>query len=144
ITGVLAVILGLLAIACPQGNNTPSKASPELVQQVSLRKQQLSSPAPETLARMKDLGMRTEPLDIQRVFIYLKEPLTAQQTAELNATGISVYPGSWVPPTGSHPAGYILAEMPVDKLDALMAKDFVVRLDTAEKKLEPQGGARPG
>jgi hypothetical protein len=28
--------------------------------------------------------------------------------------------------------------MPVDKLDALAAKDYVIKLDTAEQQLQPQ------
>lgn len=144
IAGVMVGVFGLLALACPQGNAPQAKASFELLQQVSIRRQQLSNPTAETLARMKELGMRTEPLNVQRVFIYLKEPMTAQQAAELKAIGVTPYPESWIPPVGNHPAGYILADMPVDSLDSLAARDFVLRLDTAEKKLEPQGGARPG
>ncbi|MEW6142747.1 MAG: hypothetical protein AB1597_06255 [Chloroflexota bacterium] len=140
VTAAIIIIVGMLALACPQGNAAQAKASFELLQQVSLRKQQISSPTAETLARMKELGMRTEPLNIQRVFIYLAKPLTTEQSAELKVIGVSPYPESWIPPSGNHPAGFLLADMPVDKLDALAAKDFVIRLDTAEKKSEPQGG----
>ena len=52
--------------------------------------------------------------------------------------GITIYPDSWIPPAGNNPDGFYLADMPVDKLDALAAKDYVIRLDTAEKQLKPQ------
>jgi len=130
--------MGVLALGCPQDGAVQSKASYDLLQQVSLRKEQIARPTAETLVRMKELGMRTEPLNIQRVFIYLTGPLTAGQSAELKAINVNAYPESWIPPVGSHQTGFLLADMPVDKLDALAAKDFVVRLDTAEKKLEPQ------
>lgn len=138
IVTVTAIIMGMLVLGCPQDGAVQAKASYDLLQQVSLRKQQIARPTAETLARMKELGMRTEPLNVQRVFIYLTGPLTAEQSAELKAINVAVYPESWIPPVGSHQTGFLLADMPVDRLGALAAKDFVVRLDTAEKKLEPQ------
>ena len=52
--------------------------------------------------------------------------------------GITPYPESWIPPLENHPSGFILADMPVDKLEALAEKGYVVRLETAERVLEPQ------
>jgi len=33
--------------------------------------------------------------------------------------------------------------MPIDKLTELAAKGYVVRLDTTERVLEPEGGSQP-
>ena len=56
----------------------------------------------------------------------------------LSSLGVTVYPESWIPPVGNHPNGFILAEMPVDKLDGLAAKSYVIALDTAEKEFQYQ------
>jgi hypothetical protein len=82
--------------------------------------------------------MNTGNLGVERIFIYLSQPLTAQQIAELKSLGIIPYPDSWIPPVTGHPAGFLLADMPVDKLQALAVKDYVLKLDTAETQIQPQ------
>ena len=124
-------------------NNSPSptslsKASSLLLYQVSLRRDQLASPTPERLAQMQGEGMNLANLSIQKVFIYLHQQLTASQAGELRETGITVYTESWIPPVGNNPDGFYLADMPLDKLEALAGKAYVTRLDTAEKRLQFQ------
>jgi len=114
------------------------KASALLLLQIDLREKQLASPIPERLEQMKAMGMRTENLGMQRIFIHLSQEPTAQQIDELKTMGITPYSDSWIPAVGGHPTGFIVADMPVDKLDELAGKDYVVRLDTAEQVLEPQ------
>jgi len=114
------------------------KASALLRLQIDLREQQLAAPTPERLEQMKAMGMRTENLGMQRIFIHLAQEPTAQQIDELEAMGIIPYPDSWIPPVGGHPTGFIVADMPIDKLGELDSKDYVVQLDTAEQVLEPQ------
>ena len=75
---------------------------------------------------------------MQRVFIHLAQEPSAKQIDELEAMGITPYPDSWIPAAGGHPTGFIVADMPIGKLDELLEKDYVVRLDTAEQLLEPQ------
>jgi hypothetical protein len=113
------------------------KASALLLLQIDLREKQLAAPTPERLEQMKAMGMRTENLGIQRIFIHLAQELTAEQIDELEAMGIIPYPDSWIPPTGEHSTGFIVADMPIDKLDELAGKAYVVWLDTAEQMLEP-------
>jgi hypothetical protein len=141
---VLAVVTGALLTACPGNPTTQAKASSLLLAQVALRQQQIASPTQARLQEMQSYGMRTDNLGVQRVFIYLTRPLTTEQGNELRSLGLVLYPESWIPPVGNHPEGFMLAEMPVDRLDSLAAKDYVVRIDTAERKSEPQGGAKPG
>jgi len=114
------------------------KASALLLLQINLREKQLAAPTPERLEQMKAMGMRTEDLSMQRIFIHLAQEPTASQIDELTAIGIIPYPDSWIPATGGHPTGFMVADIPVDKLDELASKDYVVRLDTAEQVLEPQ------
>jgi hypothetical protein len=115
-----------------------SKASALLLLQIDLREQQLADPTPERLEQMKVMGMRIEDLGMQRIFIHLAQEPTAQQLEELEAMGIIPYPDSWIPAAGGHTAGFMVADMPIDKLDELVAKDYVIQLDTAEQLLEPQ------
>ncbi len=119
------------------------KASALLLLQIDLREKQLAAPTPERLEQMKTMGMRTENLGMQRIFIHLAQEPTASQIDELEAIGITPYPDSWIPSAGGHSTGFIVADMPVDKLDELAGKDYVVRLDTAEQVLEPQAQQVP-
>jgi hypothetical protein len=114
-----------------------AKASALLLLQIDLREQQLADPTPERLEQMKSMGMRTEDLQMQRIFIHLAQEPTAGQIDELEAMGITPYPDSWIPSAEGHPAGFMVADMPIDKLDELVSKDYVVQLDTAEQVLEP-------
>ena len=82
--------------------------------------------------------MNVTDMSKQMVFIHFDEEPTQAQIEELEAMGITPYPDSWIPPLKNHPTGFILADMPVDKLSALAGKSYVVRLETAEQMLEPQ------
>jgi hypothetical protein len=134
----LIIVMGMSSFSCTEKSIAQTKASSTLLAQVALRQQQLASPTAERLAQMQSMGMKTENFGIQRIYIYLSQQLTARQGDELRALGITLYLDSWIPPVGNHPIGFMLADMPVDKLDALAAKDYVVKLDTAETKSEPQ------
>jgi len=113
------------------------KASSLLLMQVDLRKEQMAEPTAERLRQMQAMGMRTEDLASQRIFIHLSQQLTQSQLQELQDLGITVYVDSWIPPVGAHPTGFMLADMPIDKLYDLAARDYVIRLNTAEQVLEP-------
>jgi len=114
------------------------KASALLLLQIDLRRKQMANPIPERLEQMKAMGMNTENLGIQRIFIHLTGRPNPQQIDELEAIGIIPYPDSWIPPAGAYPTGFMIADIPVDELDELAGKDYVVRLDTAEQVLEPK------
>lgn len=149
-TSLFIVIVGIFTLSCSnsyQGTPnslTQSKASSLLLQQINLRREQLDSPTPERLAQMQAQGMNVSNLNIQRIYIYLKQQLTSAQTNELQALGITIYPNSWIPPISNNPDGFFLADMPIDKLNQLAAKDYVVRLDTAERQLQPQSDLPKG
>jgi len=119
------------------------KASALLLSQIELRQQQIAEPTAERLEQMKAMGIRVDDLNIQRIFIYLSEPLHQPQVEELEALGLSLYLDSWIPPTGSHPEGFFIADMPIDKLEKVASKDYVVRLDSAERVLEPENDSQP-
>ena len=114
-----------------------AKVSGLLYLQVELRRMQMASPTEERLEQMKALGMEVEDLGIQSIFIYFTEEPTATQRKELQDLGIDLDLDSWIPPVGDHPAGFMLADMPIDRLDELAGKGYILRLDTAERPHEP-------
>lgn len=134
----LVLVTVMSIFSCSEKSTTETKASSSLLAQVALRQEQLAHPTAERLAEMQEMGMSTDNIGVQRIYIHLNRQLTAAQADELTALGITLYMDSWVPPTGEHSTGFILADTPVAKLDALAAKDFVISLDTAEGKAEPQ------
>jgi len=133
---MLVTITGM--VSCVEKVDYMSKVSSTLLQQVELRRDQIVSPDAERLKQMQDMGMSTGDLKKQPVFIYVKEPLNEKQSEDLSALGVNVHTDSWIPPVGSHPLGFFIAEMPVDKLEAVAARDYIARLDTAERQSLPQ------
>ena len=125
-------------VSCVEKMDYMSKVSGTLLEQVELRREQILSPNAERLKQMQDMGMSTGDLQKQPVFIYVKEPLSTAQFDDLTALGVNVHTDSWIPPVGSHPLGFFIAEMPVDKLEAVAARDYIVNLDTAERQSLPQ------
>lgn len=122
----------------PADDSWKGKASAELLLQIDLKQKQIESPTPERLQRMKEMGLDTGDLTRQKIFLYLNQQLSGAQIKELQEMSIQVYPDSWIPPVGVFPTGYYLAEAPVNAIPALAAKEYAVRLDTAEKLLQPQ------
>jgi hypothetical protein len=115
-----------------------AKISSLLAMQVDLRKAQLASPTPERLLQMQQLNMDTANLGNQRIYIYLQNPPTPPQINEMQTLNVTVYSDSWIPPAGNNPAGFILAELPIDKLNELASLSYVVRIDTSETSSSPQ------
>ena len=135
---VLMLVTAAATLSCAEKMDYMSKVSSTLLQQVELRREQIASPNAERLKQMQDMGLSTADLDKQLVFIYVKEPLSAVQAEDLNTLGVKVHADSWIPPVGSHPLGFFIAQMPVDSLEALAARDYVAKLDTAERQSLPQ------
>jgi len=119
------------------------KISSLLLTQVNLKKEQINDPNDERLNFMKETGMRVDNLENQRIFIHLERELNETKVKELQNMGLILYMDSWIPPVGAHPTGYIIADMPVDALEELAEKDYIVKLDTAERVLEPQVPSGP-
>jgi len=89
-------------------------------------------------------GIRLDDLDKQRIFIHLAQEPTESQIRELEAMGTILYLDSWIPAVGDHPTGFLTADVSTDKLEEMAAKDYIVRLDTAEQLLEPQNDLAMG
>jgi len=143
--GVALVLAAIIAAALMVGGQSQpgeedivnEKVSSLLLMQVDLRKEQIAEPTADRLRQMQAMGIRTEDLTSQRIFIDFEQEPTQSQLAELQDLGITVYVDSWLPRVGAPPTGFMLADMPIDKLYDLAARDYVIRLDTAEQLLEP-------
>jgi hypothetical protein len=138
-------ILTLMVFSCtgPTSTTISGKVSSQLSVQITLRQAQIDSPTPERLKTMHDMGMNTDNLQLQRIYIRLNKELTQAQIDELKAIGITLYLDSWIPPLSNHPTGFMLADMPIGKLAELTQKEYIVSLDTAEVQFQPQNGASP-
>jgi len=128
---------GELYLSAQEVEIKASKASALLLIQIDLRQKQITNPMPERLEQMKAMGMRIDNLGIQRTYIHFAQEPTVEQIDELKVIGVMPYPDSWIPSAGGHTSGFMVAEIPIDKLDELANMDYVVRLDTAEQALEP-------
>ncbi len=142
-TGLIVATLSLLSCTRADSEVIDEKVTSQLHTQINLRKEQIANPTPDRLEIMKNMGMRVDNLEIQRIFIHLTRELNPSQIEEIEAEGITLYPDSWIPPVGNHPTGFLIADMPIDRLAELTGKDYVVGLETAERQLQPQNGARP-
>ncbi|MFC2011411.1 hypothetical protein ACFLUR_03880 [Chloroflexota bacterium] len=147
IIGASLIFLTLFPTSCTDSDNDTmnenEKISSQLYTQISLRKEQIANPAPDRLEIMKNMGMSVDNMEIQRIFIHLAQELNPSQIEEIETMGITLYLDSWIPPVGDHPTGFLTADIPIDRLEELTEKDYVIRLETAEHQLQPQIGAKP-
>ncbi|MBN2772698.1 MAG: S8 family serine peptidase, partial [Prolixibacteraceae bacterium] len=67
------------------------------------------------------------------VVIYFSSFPNENQKKQLSDLGITCYYETWTPPVGSHPYGFIIASLPVNKLNTALALPFIKKMDTAEK-----------
>jgi len=138
---MVLVFSGLLAnsIAFSEVPDPSTKIGSLLYLQIEDKIQYLENPATASeIDISKAVDIRTENLAMQRIYIYFSSTPSASQVQELQDLGIILYQDTWVPPVGNHPAGFLLADMPIDKLDELASKSYAVKLDTAEQVREPQ------
>ncbi len=89
------------------------------------------------------MGLRVDNLENQLIFIHLEREPNEAQVKELQNMGLVLYRDSWIPPVGAHPTGYIIADMPLDALYRLAEREYIIKLDTAERMLKLQNGSGP-
>lgn len=89
------------------------------------------------LSDMKVDGTDVEATNYEKVFLYFDQFPTDSQLNDLESLGVRAYPDTWIPPVGNHPAGFVMADMPLHKLSPLAEKDYLVKMDTAEKEFKP-------
>lgn len=121
-----------------KGGLAEEKISGLLRVQIQAKNSYAKQPTIERLNAMRKMGIKTEEVNKHMVYIHSKTKLHATQISSLKEIGVTVYEDTWVPPLKNHPAGYVIASMPVDRLYDLAGRPFVVRLETAEKVLLPK------
>jgi len=140
----ISILILLLLLSCLDNKEIAhEKISSALLTQVNLKKELIEHPTEERLNLIKEMGMKADNLENQLVFIHFKQKLAESQVTELKNMGLILHMDSWIPPRGAHITGYIIADMPVDALDELAKKEYIIKLDTAERVLEPQVGSGP-
>jgi subtilisin family serine protease len=92
----------------------------------------------DILKAMQARGAMVTSLNEQRIFIHISEEPNQAQIEELESMGLTLFLDSWVPSVRYHQTGFIMADMPLEILNELSNVDYVIRLDTAERVLEPQ------
>ena len=138
ITFMLALLF-ILPVSCSDTEATANeKISSLLLTQINLKKEQNDKPTTERMEIMKSMGMMVDNLRNQRIFVHLEHELNDSQVKELRNMGLTLYLDSWIPPVGAHPTGYIIADMPIEVLEKLVEIEYIVKLDTAERQLQPQ------
>lgn len=143
VSAVIFILVTLLTLCCSCAEPANPNTGSLLQTQVNLKKEQLVNPSDDRLQVMQNMGMRVDDLGNQRIFIHLQEPPDDSQLKELESIGVFLYLDSWIPPLENHPTGFLLADMPVDKLAELAEIDYIIRLETAERALEPHNGFQP-
>ena len=146
--GIIGTLILLFLNACwvipvnsAENETGESKVSSLLSLHIRIK---TSQPANNLQGTTKPAGVdpqtrgETTVVDKEQIFIHFSQQPTTAQLNELNSLGVTVYLDSWMPPVNNFKTGFVLAEMPVDKLDSLAAKNYIVSLDTAEQQLSPQ------
>ncbi len=122
-------------------NTVNNKVSSLLSMHIKMKTAQAANTVQDA---MKPFGIEPEStgettsVNRERVFLHFAQKPTDSQINELQSFGVTIYPDSWIPPVGSHPTGFLLADMPIDKLDALASRSYIVSLDSAEQTLSLQ------
>ena len=145
----LAIGLALSGIGCsqvrssegrrvaPKREEMSNKIGSTLAMHLDLRRDYLQRPTEEKLKRMEEMGLNMKNPEMQKVFLYFKEKPSFSTIRELEALGLRVDVNSWIPPVGKHPQGFLSANMPIDKVEKVAEKNYVLRLESAEVVFKP-------
>jgi hypothetical protein len=94
--------------------------SGKLLEKISAKKYQLKK------------GEITQSESLSKVVIYFEDEPQETQKTVLEDDGVICYWETWTPPMKNHPYGFVLAELPVEKFEVTLSKNFVKKMDTAE------------
>ena len=78
-----------------------------------------------------------EKLDYIILTIYFDEKPDLTKLNSIENIGAELFQESWIPAMQNHPYGFMIAKVPIDKVNTLMSENFVVRVGSAETMLEP-------
>jgi Tol biopolymer transport system component/subtilisin family serine protease len=122
-------------------DDTQSKVSSLLSLHIKLKQAQADNPFQNTMSPLgidQPSTVETSTINKEQVFLHFTEAPTEEQINDLSSIGVTIYPDSWIPPVNNFDSGFVLADMPIDQLDNLADKNYILSLDTAEQMLYPQ------
>jgi subtilisin family serine protease len=82
-------------------------------------------------------GIEDEKLDNIILTIYFDEKPAPSELNSIENIGVKLFPESWIPAMQNHPYGFMIAKVPVDKVNILLSENAVVKIGSAETLLEP-------
>jgi hypothetical protein len=113
------------------------KVSPLLAAQLDIKLSQLVDPLSFSVDKFVNPSIRSNNPDRQRIYLFFKEYPSNQFISELESLDGKIILDSWIPALENHPYGFILAEFPISNINILAEKEYIFRLETAEKLIFP-------
>ncbi len=131
-----AVILLLTVLAVPAGGQdrpgAPSKISGEILAHQARKTRPAGLSQIQHVQSLQAAGLSAEDLEREHCALYVAQPLTRAEIAELDRQGVRVH-DTFVPPVpGKHPFGFYLATVAYDALAFIEADGRFTRLDSTE------------
>ncbi len=82
-------------------------------------------------------GIEDEKLDHILLTIYFDEKPAPSELNRIENIGVELFPESWIPAMQNHPYGFMIAKVPIDKVNTLLSENSVIKVGSAETLLEP-------
>jgi subtilisin family serine protease len=113
------------------------KISPLLAAQLNIKQSCLADSQNFSLNQFHNLNIRSNNPGRQRVYLFFRAFPSDQWIAELESLNGKIILDSWIPPLKNHPHGFIVADFPINQMNLLAEKEYIYRLETAERLLFP-------
>ncbi len=132
----VAVILLLMAFVAPAGAQIPPDEMQKVSGEILAHKAQKERPAGVSLQQhtqsLQSSGLNIANVDREDCSLYVVNPLTRSEIADLAQKGIQIHE-TFVPPVpGKHPYGFYLATVDYDALPLIESDARFTRLDSTE------------
>jgi len=82
-------------------------------------------------------GIEDEKLDHILLTIYFDEKPAPSELNRVENIGVELFPESWIPAMQNHPYGFMIAKVPIEKVNTLLSENSVIKIGSAETLLEP-------
>ena len=88
---------------------------------------------------LKQLNPGTEDEKLNYIFltIYFDEKPAPSEFNRIENIGVELFPESWIPAMQNHPYGFMIAKVPLDKVNMLLTDNSVIKIGSAETISEP-------
>lgn len=131
-------VFSLLGIGVGQssaGKNVEDKIGAHLRAQIKEKESFIKAPTSAKYKGLKSLGMKEARK--HSVFMHFKKKPNKRQIKSLSRLSVETSE-SWIPPNNIHKTGFIVAQVPLDKIQKVAKKYYVKKMETAEGVLNPQ------